>query len=48
MCLHYIEFVGCLMERDMTWNITWPTTNISQVAIQKCPGGSEAIGKYVY
>ncbi|XP_065903442.1 adhesion G protein-coupled receptor L4-like [Dysidea avara] len=38
------EFVGCLMERDMTWNITWPTTNISQVAIQKCPGGSEAIG----
>ena len=36
--------MGCLLERDDTWNITWPTTSISQVAIQKCPGGSEAEG----
>ena len=27
------------------WNITWPATNVSTFARQKCPGGSEAQGK---
>jgi len=44
-CHIYVEFVGCLFEQDDTWNITWPTTNISEVAVQKCAGGSEAEGK---
>jgi len=39
-----VEFIGCLPEQDVTWNISWPATNISEVAQQKCPGGSEAEG----
>ena len=38
------EFIGCPLEQDATWNITWPATNISEVTQQKCPGGSEAEG----
>ena len=38
------EFIGCPFEQDTTWNITWPATNINEVATQKCPGGSEAEG----
>ena len=44
MYISILEFMGCLSEQDITWNITWPTTDISQVARQKCPGGSEAAG----
>jgi len=44
--IHDLEFMGCPMEQDETWNITWPTTNVSQVAIQKCRGGSEVEGTY--
>ena len=42
----YIDtvFIGCPLEQDATWNITWPETNIDAVAQQKCPGGSEAEG----
>jgi len=39
-----IGFVGCLLEQDIVWNIKWPSIGINQVAIQKCPGGSEAEG----
>ena len=38
-------FIGCPLEQDATWNITWPETNIDAVAQQKCPGGSEAEGR---
>jgi len=36
------------MEQDSTWNITWPATNVSDTAIQKCPGGGEAAGTLLY
>ena len=40
-------YVGtCPFENDEIWNITWPATNASSRATQKCPGGSEATGKY--
>ena len=29
------------------WNVTWPATNASTIARQKCPGSSEAQGKTV-
>jgi len=38
------EVVGCPMEQDPTWNITWPATDVGVTATQKCPGGSEAEG----
>ena len=38
---------GCPFGRDEVWNITWPATNASGIARQKCPGGSEAEGKTV-
>ena len=44
-CYDYLLFcIGCTMERDTTWNITWPATDVGIIAIQKCPGGSEADG----
>jgi len=36
--------MGCQPEVDKLWSIRWPPTNISKVATQKCPGGSEAEG----
>ena len=38
--------MGCQREIDGQWKITWPPTNVSEVAIQKCPGGIEAVGMY--
>ena len=29
------------------WSITWPATNASTTARQKCPGSSEAEGRNV-
>jgi len=39
-----VDFIGCQFEQDETWNITWPSTDIDETAIQKCPGGSEVRG----
>ena len=41
-----IMFIGCYMEQDGIWNITWPTTMAGKIGTQKCPGGSEAEGNY--
>ena len=38
---------GCPLGEDEMWNITWPATNASTTAKQKCPGSSEAEGKNV-
>ena len=38
---------GCPFGQDEVWNITWPATNSSTIARQKCPGSSEAEGKTV-
>ena len=38
---------GCPFGPDEVWNITWPATNASTIARQKCPGSSEAQGKTV-
>ena len=40
--------MGCHPELDSVWNITWPPTEVSKVATQKCPGGSEVTGMYVH
>ena len=40
--------LGCSYEQDDTWNISWPGTKVSEVSIQKCPGGSEAEGIVLY
>ena len=42
-----LEFVGCQPEVDSVWEITWPPTEVGDVEIQKCPGGSGVIGKSV-
>ena len=34
----------CPYGPDETWNVTWPATNASNIARQKCPGGSESQG----
>ena len=40
---------GCPFGQDEVWNITWPATDASTIARQKCPGSSEAEGtKYFY
>ena len=44
MTIPIIDFVGCELEQDETWNVTWPATQLNGVATQKCPGGSEATG----
>ena len=41
----YCTLGGCPFENDEVWNITWPATNASITARQKCPGNSEATGK---
>ena len=38
---------GCPSEQDEVWYITWPATNASTTARQKCPGSSESQGKNV-
>ena len=38
---------GCPYGRDDVWNVTWPATNASTTAKQKCPGSSEAEGKNI-
>ena len=43
--LLYYTLDGCSLEQDEVWNITWPATNASTTARQKCPGSSEAEGK---
>ena len=35
---------GCPYGQDEMWNITWPATNASTSARQKCPGSSESQG----
>lgn len=47
LCVTWTDDNRCPFEQDLTWNITWPATDVSSVAIQKCPGGSEAEGVYV-
>ena len=38
---------GCPYGQDDVWNVTWPATNASTTARQKCPGSSEAEGNNV-
>ena len=33
----------CLQENDAYWKISWPFTARGEVAIQKCPGGTESM-----
>ena len=35
---------GCPYGPDEMWKVTWPATNVSTTARQKCPGGSESQG----
>ena len=42
----YHTLGGCPFGSDDMWNITWPATDASTTARQKCPGGSEAQGTY--
>jgi len=35
----------CAAETDTTWSIRWPRTTNGSTAVQKCPGGPNAIGK---
>ena len=44
---YYCTLGGCPFGQDEVWNITWPATNASTTARQKCPGSSEAKGKNV-
>ena len=44
----YTDMTICLRETDVYWNITWPTTDSGQMVRQKCPGGAESIGMYMY
>ena len=37
---------GCPFGPDEVWNIIWPATSASRVAIQKCPGLIEAEGSH--
>ena len=41
---HVYTLGGCPFGQDEIWNITWPATNASTIARQKCPGSSEAEG----
>ena len=41
---HVYTLGGCPFGQDEMWNITWPATNASTIARQKCPGSSEAEG----
>ena len=41
------EAIGCPFGPDEVWNITWPATNASTLARQKCPGNIEAEGSYI-
>ena len=43
LAIYYI-IGGCPFEQDEVWNITWPATDASTIAQQKCPGNSEAEG----
>ena len=45
VCYSYHTLGGCPLGEDEMWNITWPATNASTTARQKCPGSSEAEGK---
>ena len=40
----YHTLGGCPFGQDEMWNITWPATNASTTARQKCPGNSESQG----
>ena len=44
---NFYSLGGCPFGQDEVWNITWPATNASTTARQKCPGSSEAQGKCV-
>ena len=39
---------GCESEIDPMWLINWPATESGGVAVQKCPGGREAVGMCTY
>ena len=47
----YLHTVGsrleafCVAETDAIWNTWWPNTTNGTVAVQKCPGGPNSIGK---
>ena len=40
--------MGCQPEVDSIWNITWPPTEVGEVATRKCPGGGEVTGMHMY
>ena len=44
---NFYSLGGCPFGQDEVWNITWPATDASTIARQKCPGSSEAEGKTV-
>ena len=44
--LYCTSVTSCRYENDEVWNITWPITNTSSKAKQKCPGSSESTGMH--
>ena len=36
--------MGCRPEVDNVWKIAWPPTEVGNVEMQKCPGGTKVIG----
>ena len=46
-CYSCYKLGGCPFGPDEVWNITWPATNTSTTAVQKCPGSSEVEGTYI-
>ena len=43
----YYTLGGCPFKPDEVRNITWPATNTSTTARQKCPGNGEAESTYI-
>ena len=39
-----LESWGCQLGQDEDWNITWLPTDSGGIAMQKCPGSSDAYG----
>ena len=37
--MNFLEFIGCLMEEDEVWGISWGNTPHGQTDIQRCPQG---------
>ena len=34
--------------KDNNWNISWTSATRGQTVLQKCPGGHESLGMYIY